>query len=106
MFKLTIETDNAAFDPDTHYEVSRILRNVIEKIGAGVSEGTLVDSNGNSVGKFSLETEEIPPDTFYGICNDCSHEGGGFIAIWNSESDAPVSVWFRCPKCGHDSAWD
>jgi|6_EtaG_2_1085325.scaffolds.fasta_scaffold04235_7 DNA-directed RNA polymerase subunit M/transcription elongation factor TFIIS len=105
MFKLTIETDNAAFDPYPEMETARILRVIAEQIEGAANAGAAVDINGNRVGSFTLD-DVIPPDTFHGICNDCSHEGGGFIAIRNSESDAPVSVWFRCPKCGHDSAWD
>ena len=59
MFTLTIETDNAAFDPDTHYEVSRILREAADVVEYNRScTETLVDINGNTVGSFTLETEE------------------------------------------------
>lgn len=59
-FTLEIDCDNAAFtgeDGDADMEVAMILRNAAERVEAGRNSGKLLDSNGNSVGKF-LFTEE------------------------------------------------
>jgi hypothetical protein len=60
MFKLEIETDNAAFDGSANLEaeLSRLLRSVAEKIRRhGIERGpnyVLQDINGNKVGFFDL----------------------------------------------------
>jgi hypothetical protein len=55
MFKLTIRTGNAAFSDGLGYaEVSRILAEVAVKVGNGITEGRVSDSNGNRVGDFRL----------------------------------------------------
>ena len=69
MFKLKIETDNAAFDDENEGrdEIARILRDVAERLGPGVlvgviggttggvtTGGVLHDTNGNRVGNFTL----------------------------------------------------
>ena len=57
MFKLTINTDNAAFNEyerDRNTETARILRVAAEVVSQGGTEGTVFDSNGNKVGKFSF----------------------------------------------------
>ncbi len=62
MFKLEIETDGAAFcNPDTGsedelwegIEINRLLEEVQMKIEAGYTSGTIMDINGNRVGKWS-----------------------------------------------------
>lgn len=58
-FKLEFKTDNAAFHEDEYAmaeEVSSILKGVAEKIAAadGTTEGPVRDTNGNTVGKWSL----------------------------------------------------
>ena len=62
MFKLEIETDNAAFcDPDTGsedefwegIEINRLLEKVQIKIEEGYTAGTIIDIHGNIVGKRS-----------------------------------------------------
>jgi hypothetical protein len=62
MFKLEIETDNAAFcDPYTGsedefwegIEINRLLEKVQIKIEEGYTSGTIIDINGNRVGKWS-----------------------------------------------------
>lgn len=62
MFKLEIETDNAAFcDPYTGsedefwegIEINRFLEKVQIKIEEGYTSGTIIDINGNRVGKWS-----------------------------------------------------
>jgi len=64
MFKIEIHTDGAAFhapegEPDdgleTVYETAAILNRVIEALMMdGLTVGTLRDTNGNTVGSFSL----------------------------------------------------
>lgn len=60
MFKLEIDTGNAAFDNDgegdCHGEVARILRDLADKIEGGHGHGNLHDINGNRVGNFTLTT--------------------------------------------------
>lgn len=61
MFKLEIDTGNAAFDGGTcREEVARILRHVASKIENGASESACIDINGNTVGRFRLDhTQEL-----------------------------------------------
>lgn len=54
MFKLTIKTDNAAFEDDEGAECARILRNIAERLDRGEKCGLCVDVNGNHVGEWSL----------------------------------------------------
>jgi hypothetical protein len=60
-FTLDIETANDAFDPERTDgkgpgpEVSRLLREVADLIDAGVDDGNLYDTNGNSAGYWTLE---------------------------------------------------
>lgn len=61
MFKLTITTDNAAFQPDPRPEVARILREVAERVEIGDISyhfRTVYDINGNDVGRAKLITSE------------------------------------------------
>jgi len=62
MFKLEIETDNAAFsDGFVGIELKRILQKVIRDIESfeeGRIERTLLDINGNVVGGFELSYVE------------------------------------------------
>ena len=57
IFKLEIETDNAAFDgPDTRdYEVARILRVAAMNIERGYDAAKCLDFNGNVVGNYRHE---------------------------------------------------
>jgi hypothetical protein len=60
LFKLKFETDNAAFgeDPEAREaEVVRILREIAEKLSAGISDGGCYDLNGNRVGEFVLSPD-------------------------------------------------
>lgn len=63
MFKLTIKTSGAAFhdeyNDDKAYdkyceaeEISRILKEVIDKLEYGCESGTVLDINGNKVGEW------------------------------------------------------
>lgn len=54
MFRMDIKTDNAAFEEDRNGEVIRLLKRVIEQIENGEEDGSLLDINGNKVGKFKL----------------------------------------------------
>jgi hypothetical protein len=57
-FRLTITTDNAAFEHDPSREVSRILADVAKKIDArwfqDPDSGALRDVNGNKVGEWEV----------------------------------------------------
>jgi hypothetical protein len=59
-FSLTIQTDNAAFgdgdDAEMCAELARILREVAARLEAGEDTGRVRDYNGNTVGRYSIET--------------------------------------------------
>lgn len=63
-FKLTIETDNAAFaDADGPQELARILRELADKIDETnwltiPDAGRVHDINGNTVGGWALDARE------------------------------------------------
>lgn len=61
MFKLHIETGNAAFSTEEsgeHGEVARILRRLADALEAqGGTDGPLRDAYGNRVGAWKLESE-------------------------------------------------
>jgi len=69
VLRLTIETENAAFEGDAMpAEVARILRHTADRIEAGDFSGlyqTVRDSNGNACGTFRLK----PCD----CANPCEH---------------------------------
>jgi hypothetical protein len=49
-FKLSIDCDNDAFE-DCNTELSRILRELADKLDNGVTQAILRDYNGNTVGQ-------------------------------------------------------
>lgn len=58
MFKLQIETGNAAFEFAPQYEIARILRECareVEMAGPGSSRLSLRDKNGNPVGHWEFK---------------------------------------------------
>lgn len=64
MMKIEIRTENEAFrDPFTGdydayaeaREICRILKDVIQKLEVGYTDGTCIDTNGNRVGEWSRE---------------------------------------------------
>lgn len=58
MFKVTMNTDNDAFQgdsPSLNHEVARILRDIAKKLEQGATGGNCRDSNGNTVGTWSLK---------------------------------------------------
>lgn len=55
MFKLTIKTDNAAFDDSMLWlELARILRDIAMQLENQRDEGKCRDINGNTVGWFEV----------------------------------------------------
>ena len=55
MFELSIETKNSAFEGDNlHFEIARILKQMVIKIVNSENEGLLFDINGNCVGGYRL----------------------------------------------------
>lgn len=58
MFKLTMDTDNAAFeDGYKTEEIARILRRIAENVENGETDnsGVAMDINGNIVGGWSID---------------------------------------------------
>ncbi len=49
-----VKTDNAAFSDDPDSEQYTVVRDVLHRIRDGERAGTLHDSNGNTVGKFTV----------------------------------------------------
>lgn len=57
MFKVEIETGNAAFEDDRNMELARILRQIAERLENGEDAGRVLDINGNKVGSFEMEED-------------------------------------------------
>lgn len=58
MFTLRFYTDNDQFHHDVpHIAMADILRKVAGKLDNGQTGGTIVDDNGNTIGKFSEEQD-------------------------------------------------
>ncbi len=55
MFKLEIDTDNAAFEGVPYKEVARILQETALKLMQGYDGGKCRDTNGNTVGAWELK---------------------------------------------------
>ena len=52
MFRIELNTDNAAFGDEPEYEVGRILRQLARSVEQdGLTNQSLYDYNGNSVGE-------------------------------------------------------
>lgn len=62
MFKLKIETDNAAFTDSPKAEIARILRETADKLESGVFVNKLRDYNGNTVGSVDYEVDDEVDD--------------------------------------------
>lgn len=59
MFTLTFATSNAAFqDGQVTLETCRILREIADKLEAGMCDGAAYDLNGNRVGSFVLKHKD------------------------------------------------
>ena len=58
MFRLSVDTGNAAFDDDYRNEVARILRAAADAIDASASQSSILrDINGNAVGAWNFNEE-------------------------------------------------
>ena len=58
MFKLTFETNNAAFDgAEGEGEVARILESVASALRRGTTGAPIFDHNGNRIGRFDLTAD-------------------------------------------------
>ena len=54
-FTVKIACDNAAFREEApEYEIARILERIKNKLEAGITSGTAMDTNGNRVAEFKL----------------------------------------------------
>lgn len=60
IFHLTIRADNAAFEPEPHDELARILRHVAYQLEHESYDQfrTIFDVNGNDVGRFALRPDD------------------------------------------------
>jgi hypothetical protein len=59
MVTIQIETDGDAFqDGGLYFEAPRLLKLIAEKFSKGITEGTVMDINGNKTGYF--KTTECP----------------------------------------------
>ena len=54
MVKIEFKTDNAAFQDGIEEETVRILLVLIQKIGAGLEAGSILDVNGNRIGSWDI----------------------------------------------------
>jgi hypothetical protein len=57
MFTLTIETDNDAFGQTPDFKVAQLrrsLQRISERLFMGDTEGKVLDTNGNTVGRWEL----------------------------------------------------
>lgn len=50
-YDIRIDMNNAAFAPDAHVELSRILLEIASKLEQGEMLQTILDANGNTVGQ-------------------------------------------------------
>lgn len=58
MLTIEIDTSNAAFEDDQlHSELEACVRRVMYALDRGKTAGAIMDTNGNTVGRFAL-TEE------------------------------------------------
>ena len=54
MFNIEFETKNAAFQDDNFtHEVKRILDEIADDVAEGITEGSILDINGDVVGQWS-----------------------------------------------------
>ncbi|WP_165963961.1 hypothetical protein [Actinomadura sp. KC216] len=54
MFKLEFRTDTAIFKSSPVFEYWRIFNLVRDQVDAGAREGTIQDTNGNTIGHFEI----------------------------------------------------
>lgn len=58
--KITIQMDSAAFDDLPATELARILRDLAKHVEAGDTDRRLMDTNGNTVGRFEIHEDGDP----------------------------------------------
>jgi hypothetical protein len=58
MLLISFKTGNAAFEENEAHEITRILRNISEKIQSGNTSGKILDLNGNNIGFWNKTTIE------------------------------------------------
>ncbi len=58
-FKLKIESGDDAMVGFPYEAVAEILRDVANKLDCGGESGPIHDANGNKVGRFTLDVEEV-----------------------------------------------
>jgi hypothetical protein len=56
-FVIEIQCDNDAFQPDANIELSYLLPRVSRRVEDGEKEGSIQDTNGQTVGSFRFEEE-------------------------------------------------
>lgn len=57
-FKMEFSTANAAFEENLEHEVFRIVDDVAQEVIDGSRSGKIRDINGNTVGEWSLTSED------------------------------------------------
>lgn len=58
MFTLEIDTDNAAFDGRSSLdELTQCFKQVLTKLACGKRDGKVMDTNGNTVGRFEWKED-------------------------------------------------
>jgi hypothetical protein len=58
-FNLTMDCDNASFEPDAGYEISRILHKIAIDVANGDTDGKVRDLNGDTVCQWEYLMSEI-----------------------------------------------
>jgi hypothetical protein len=54
---IEINLDNEAYEDLLGWELGENLQNVIERIGHGIKDGSIKDTNGNTTGKWSIKND-------------------------------------------------
>ena len=54
MVRIEFNTENAAFEEGGIEEITRILLRLVQKIGAGLEAGSILDVNGNRIGSWDI----------------------------------------------------
>lgn len=57
-FVLEFNMDSAAFEDEPRFEANRILNAVANRVALGATHGAVQDENGNTVGSFTIATDE------------------------------------------------
>ncbi len=57
-FIMEVTLENACFDDDMQGQLAGIMRRAANKVNEGYITHTILDANGNSVGSFTIVSEE------------------------------------------------